>query len=88
MKNIKKELKEVIVDTMLPESEEYLKELNIAIKNKTANPDEIEAKKDVESFIEELKNILEVIAENKLSNEDSKNVYDKIITMLNEHDKD
>ena len=88
MENIKKDLKEVIVDTMLPESEEYLKELNIAIKNKTANPDEIEAKKDVESFIEELKNILEVIAENKLSNEDSKNVYDKIITMLNEHDKD
>ena len=73
---------------MLPESEEYLEELNLLIKNDTTNQDDIEAKKDIESFIEDLKTILELIKENKLSNEDAKSVYEKIVTMLEEHEED
>ena len=88
MENIKDELKKVIIDVMLPESEEYLEELNLSIKNDTTNQDDIEAKKDIESFIEELKTILELIKENKLSNEDAKSVYEKIVTMLEEHEED
>lgn len=88
MENIKDELKKVIIDVMLPESEEYLEELNLLIKNDTTNQDDIEAKKDIESFIEELKTILELIKENKLSNEDAKSVYEKIVTMLEEHEED
>jgi hypothetical protein len=88
VENIKDELKKVIIDVMLPESEEYLEELNLLIKNDTTNQDDIEAKKDIESFIEELKTILELIKENKLSNEDAKSVYEKIVTMLEEHEED
>ena len=88
MENIKDELEKVIIDVMLPESEGYLKELNQAIENKTANQDDLEAKKDIESFIEELKTILDVIKENKLSDEDAKSVYEKIVTMLDEHENE
>lgn len=86
MKNIKEELKNVILDVMLPETETYLEELNKAIDNKSASEDEIEAREDIVSFIEELKTILEVISEDKLSDEDAKNVYEKITTMLEEHE--
>lgn len=86
MKNIKVELKNVILDVMLPETETYLEELNKAIDNKSASEDEIDAREDIVSFIEELKTILEVISEDKLSDEDAKNVYEKITTMLEEHE--
>ncbi|WP_108063953.1 DNA repair protein Rad50 [Poseidonibacter lekithochrous] len=86
MKNIKEELKSVILDVMLPETETYLEELNKAIDNKSASEDEIDAREDIVSFIEELKTILEVISEDKLSDEDAKNVYEKITTMLEEHE--
>lgn len=86
MKNIKEELKNVILDVMLPETETYLEELNKAIDNKSASEDEIVAREDIVSFIEELKTILEVISEDKLSDEDAKNVYEKITTMLEEHE--
>ena len=86
MKNIKEELKNVILDVMLPETETYLGELNKAIDNKSASEDEIVAREDIVSFIEELKTILEVISEDKLSDEDAKNVYEKITTMLEEHE--
>lgn len=86
MKNIKEELKNVILDVMLPETETYLEELNKAIDNKSASEDEIDAREDIVSFIEELKTILEVISEDKLSDEDAKNVYEKITTMLEDHE--
>lgn len=88
MENIKDELKKVIIDVMLPESEDYLKELDIEIEDKTINQDEIEARNDIVSFIQELNTILEVIEENKLSDEDAKSVYEKIITMINEHEEE
>jgi hypothetical protein len=88
MENIKEELKNIIIDVMLPESEEYLNELTIEIEHKAENKDEQEVKDDIEDFIEELEDILDVIEENKLTDEEAKSVYDKIITMLNEHEDD
>jgi hypothetical protein len=88
MENIKEELKNVIIDVMLPESEEYRNELTLEIENKTENKDEVEAKEDIEDFINELENILEVIEENKLTDKEAQLVYDKIIAMLNEHEEE
>ena len=88
MENIKKELKKVIEDVMLPESEDYSKELASLITKENANQDDIDAKEDIDSFINELKNILEIIEEDKLSNQEAINIYEKIITMLNEHEED
>jgi len=85
MENIKEDLKKIILDVMLPKTEPYKEEINNAIKNNTLDQDEIDAKKDIESFIEELNNILEAIEENKLSPEDTKSIYEKIVTMINEH---
>lgn len=62
MENIKKELKKVIEDVMLPESEDYSKELASLITKENVN------KEDIDAFIDELKNILEIIEEDKLSN--------------------
>ncbi|MBU3013900.1 hypothetical protein KO488_03960 [Poseidonibacter lekithochrous] len=88
MENIKEELKKVIEEVMLPESEDYSKELaNLIVRNEVSQ-DNIDAKEDIDSFIEELKNILEIIKENKLSDEEAEGIYEKIITMLNEHEED
>lgn len=86
MENIKEELKNVIVNVMLPESEGYLEDLNTAIKDEIASDDDLVAKKDIEAFISELKTIIEVVEEDKLSDEEAESIYEKIITMLNEHE--
>ena len=88
MENIKEELKKVIEKVMLPESEDYSKELaNLIVRNE-ASQDDIDAKEDIDSFIDELKNILEIVEEDKLSDEEAEGIYEKIIKMLNEHEED
>ena len=82
MENIKKELKKVIEDVMLPESEDYSKELASLITKENANQDDIDAKEDIDSFINELKNILEIIEEDKLSNQEATNIYEKVCKRL------
>ena len=88
MENKKEELKKVIEELMLPESENYSKELESLISKKNANQDDIDAKEDIDSFIDELKNILKIVEEDKLSDEEAEGIYEKIITMLNEHEED
>lgn len=86
MENKKEELKKVIEDVMLPESEDYSKELDSLITKENANQDDIEAKEDIDSFIDELKSILEIIEDDKLSDEEAEGIYEKIVLMLNEHE--
>ena len=86
MENLKEELTTLISETMIPECEAYLEELHELIENKTATEDDMEAIKDMESFLVELQNILDAIKENKLSDEDIKDVYEKITAMLDEHE--
>ena len=86
MKNKKEELKKVIEDVMLPESEDYSKELANLITKKNVKQDDIDAKEDIDSFIDELKSILEIIEDDKLSDEEAEGIYEKIVIMLNEHE--
>lgn len=86
MENIKDELKTLVQDCMIPESEGYLEELLELLKKKEATPDDIEAIKDMESFLVELQNILVSIEQDKITDEDAKTVYDKINAMLEAHD--
>ena len=88
MENIKEELKNVITDVMLPESEGYLEDLNISIKNEQASADDLVAKEDIEAFISELKTIIEVVDEGELSDDEAEGIYEKIINMLNEHEEE
>ena len=85
MENIQEQLKHVISDVMLPETQNYLDELNKAIANNEAAQEDKDAKADIESFIAELQTILDVINSNELSDEDAKHVYTKIVTMLEDH---
>ena len=50
MENKKEELKKVIEELMLPESENYSKELESLISKKNANQDDIDAKESISSF--------------------------------------
>jgi len=88
MNSIKEQLKEVIEEVMLPESKAYIEELHQLIKNNEATQDDKEAMEDMESFIVELENILLAISEDKISDDEATVVYDKINTMLEEHEED
>lgn len=85
MSDIKNELKQIIAETVLPESEDYLSELNEGYKNKTISKEDEETIRDMESFLVELQNILLAIEENKITDEEAEDIYAKIKRMINEH---
>jgi len=86
MEDIKVELESIIFNVMLPESQAFLDELNEEIEKGNEEEEIIEAKKDVESFLEELNQILKLIEEDKITDEDAQVMYDKIRAMLDEHE--
>jgi len=88
MTDIKNKLKQIIVETVLPESEDYLKELHTTYENTTISDEDKEVMRDMESFLVELQNILLVIEENKITDEEAQSVYEKITTMINEHEEE
>lgn len=83
MSDIKNELKKVIAETIIPETEDYLEELHEEITEENK-----ETIRDMESFLVELQNILLAIEENKITDEEAEEVYDKIMNMLDEHEDD
>ncbi|RXJ78344.1 hypothetical protein [Arcobacter sp. F2176] len=85
MSNIKNELKEVVEVTMLPEVEAYLEDLLKLLENNEATEDDIEAIKEMESFMVELQNIVESINTNQINDTQASEVYDKIMTLIDEH---
>ena len=86
MSDIKNELKKTLLETLIPESENYLSELNEGYEKKTISSEDKETIRDMESFLVELQNILLLIEENKITTEEAEEVYNKITLMLNEHD--
>jgi CO dehydrogenase/acetyl-CoA synthase beta subunit len=87
MYNIKEELKKVITETMIPESEAFLEELHELLENKTATEDDMEAIKDMESFLVELQNILLAIENDTIDDEEGQEIFEKIQAMLDEHEE-
>ena len=85
MSNIKNELKEVVEVTMLPEVEAYLEDLLKLLENNEATEDDIEVIKEMESFMVELQNIVESINTNQINDTQASEVYDKIMTLIDEH---
>ena len=83
--DIKTDLTELIVDTMIPETQSYIDELKILIENNTASEDDIDAFDEMNSFLEELSLIIKAINEDEISNEDAQTIYDRILTMIEEH---
>jgi len=88
MTDIKNELKQVVVETMIPETEDYLEELHEGYDNKTISNEEKEIMRDMESFLVELQNIVLLVDENKITDEEAQDVHEKIMAMLNEHNEE
>lgn len=84
MSQVKNDLKDVVETTMIPEVEEYLNDLHKLLEDKTANEDDMEAIKEMESFLVELQNILLAIEEEKISDEQAGEVYQNILNLLEE----
>ncbi len=87
MSEIKNKLKELVKNAVIPQVESYIEEKHLLLQNNTASLEDIEEIKDMESFLVELQNILLVIKEDKingkkLSNQDAKEVYDKIQDLI------
>lgn len=86
MSEMKTQLKEIIEDRMIPECEAYLEDLHKILGDKKATEDDMEAVKEMESFLVELQNILEALNKGELTEEDAKVIYHKIIELLSAHD--
>jgi predicted secreted Zn-dependent protease len=88
MNSIKNDLKEIILNTMIPESEAFLEELHTGYNNSNITQEDQEAIEDMESFLVELKNILLAIEKDKISDDEAKDVYERILALINEHEED
>ncbi|HFU75581.1 MAG TPA: hypothetical protein ENK66_04970 [Arcobacter sp.] len=86
MNTVKEDLKEIILNTMIPESESFLEELHNGYQNANITKEDQEAIEDMESFLVELKNIILAIEENKISDDEAQDVYERILTLINEHE--
>lgn len=84
MTEIKQNLKDVIETTMIPEVEEYLEDLNKLIEKEEATEDDMDAIRDMESFLVELENVLLAIKEEKLDDEKASEIYQRILTLIEE----
>lgn len=88
MTEIKQNLKDILEVTMIPEVEDYLEDLNKLIEESKATDDDMEAIRDMESFLVELHNIILVIEEDKLNDEEANEVYQNIMNMIEESKQD
>jgi molecular chaperone DnaK (HSP70) len=86
MKELQNNLKQLIIETIIPESEAFLEELNEDLQNDKNNQDIKNSITDMESFLEDLDNILVAIEENSMTEEELKIVYEKIKNLIDEHE--
>lgn len=84
MSTIKDDLQDVVQNTMIPEVEAYLEDLMLLLEQNKATEDDMDAIKEMESFLVELENILFAIKENQMNDIQAAEVYDKIIDLLKE----
>jgi hypothetical protein len=85
--NIKIKLKDIIEKVMIPESKTYLNELNEIINNNEFSQDDLDAKEDMKSFLQELQAIIKAIDKNEINDDEAKVIYEKINYMLQEHEE-
>lgn len=84
MSEVKQNLKDIVEVTMIPEVEEYLEDLHKLLEEEKAEDDDMNAIREMESFLVELQNILLVLEENKISDEEANEVYQNILGMIEE----
>ena len=85
MITIQMKLKDIIEKIMIPESKAFLNELDEMIKNNSSREDDLEAKKDMEYFLDELQTILRAIDKKEINDKEAEEIYEKINFMLEMH---
>lgn len=85
MQNIQAQLKDMLLETMIPESEDFIRELQVLVDNETATEDDLDAIAEMKSFLEELQSINKAIDDKVITDDEAQGIYDKIETMINEH---
>ncbi|XOB63179.1 hypothetical protein ACMC56_05070 [Campylobacterota bacterium DY0563] len=84
MTQIKKDLLEVVENTMIPEVEAYLEDLHKIIEKKEQSDETMDEVRDMESFLVELQNIIYAVNEDKIDDEQATEVYGKIQELIAE----
>lgn len=84
MSETKENLYDVVQNRMIPEVEAYLEDLMKLLEDNSATEDDMNAIKEMESFLVELENIILTINENKINEEQAQEVYGKILELLEE----
>jgi len=85
MNDIKEKLETVIKETMVPEVQGYIKELNTLVKEEENSEDDIKALEEMYALLEELENILLALEENKISDKDANEIYENILQLIEEN---
>ena len=88
MTEAKQNLKDIVEGTMIPEVEDYLNDLHELLKEEKATEDDMDAIREMESFLVELENIILVIKEDKLDDKQATEVYQNILNMIEESKAD
>lgn len=84
MTKIKSDLKSIVLETVIPEVEEYLNELHKLLEEDKAKDDDLQAIREMESFLVELQNVVLVVDEDKLNDKEAEEVYQKILNLIEE----
>ncbi len=85
MQDIKTQLKELIDETMIPETMDYIEELKVLKQNNKATQDDLNAIEEMQFFLEELESVVTAIEEDKISDEEAQEIFTKIESMIEEH---
>jgi predicted RNA-binding protein associated with RNAse of E/G family len=88
MENIKEELKDIVGSTMIPEVESYIEDLHQLLEEGKATDDDMSAIKEMESFLVELENIIFAIDEEKITDDQAHEVYEKIQKLIEESEEE
>ena len=87
MSNVKKELLEIVEQTVIPEVEDYLEDLYKLIKTNEAKEDDMDIIRDLESFLVELENIVLAINKDKMNDKEASEIYQRILNFIEESKK-
>lgn len=88
MNTIKRDLKNLVENTMLPEVEAYSNNLLILLEEKRATKEDMVLIKEMESFLVELQNIVEAIDTDMISDTQAQEVYGNMVELISESEGD
>lgn len=84
MQDIQTQLKNMIVELMIPETKDFIEELETLVKNDTATQDDKEAIEEMNSFLEELESIVSAVDEKLINDDEAQEILSKIEAMIEE----